>query len=151
MKGRERPSQEEVEAAFNDHFRELKGVEKNKSKPKRKSRKVTSRTPPTESPIVTYVHSLGYLTTGEVAEQLGVSKSFVRKLSKARVTQAPSYLVPFGDSNLSLYTEEDVEALRGYINSKRRVMKREEIERAHRPAREAEAEGANPKENDPDL
>lgn len=122
------PDPTEVEEVFDSFVSDLRGVRKNTTR--RKKRKVSDhkRSGGRKSPIVEYVHSLGYLTTGEVAESLKVSKSYVRKLSKQRVTQAPSYVVPYGDAYLSLYTEDDVHALRKHIESLRTVLRTEDVD-----------------------
>lgn len=76
--------------------------------------------PGRQSPVVDYVRSLGdYKITSEVATELGISDGLVRRLAKKRVTQAPSKVAPFGDTHVALYTPDDVEALRTYLENKR--------------------------------
>lgn len=74
-----------------------------------------------------YVKSLGeYYTTQEVAEQIGRSENWVRKAAAKRWTQAPSYVAPFGDTHVNLYTKEDIEALKEYLKDNRKVYKRDD-------------------------
>jgi len=119
----------ETQAAFDELFAELKGVEPNTTKRRKKGRMDHERKGKQgrRSPVVDYVRSLGpYFIVSEVAEELGVSAGYVRKLSDDRVTQAPSYVAPFGRTHIRLFTEEDVQALREYIDSARVVYTRDE-------------------------
>lgn len=118
------PDEEEIRAAFADEYRDLKGVKDNQTEPRRRAKLDHKRKGKKgrTSPVIEYVRALGdYKVASEVAEELGVSPAFVRKLAKIRATQAPSKVAPFGDTHVFLYTEEDVEALRKYIDSKRVV------------------------------
>lgn len=123
------PDDDEVDAALDDLYGELRGVRMNTTKParrksldhKRKGKK--GRT----SPVIDYVRSLGnYQVTSEVAEELGVSDGLVRKLAKKRVTQAPSKIAPFGTTHVHLYTPGDVKALRKYLDENRKVYDRDD-------------------------
>lgn len=64
-----------------------------------------------------YVHSLGegFMTISEVAEQLGRPESTVRRVSDSGVTQAPSFVAPFGRWDIRVYTPDDLEALREHF------------------------------------
>lgn len=74
---------------------------------------VKGRTPP----VIAYVRNLGdYFTSSEVAEQLDVSPGWVRKAARERWTQAPSWVAPYGRNHVYLFTSEDVEALRSYLD-----------------------------------
>ena len=123
------PSEDEQRRALDEIYGEIKGVRPNtqervmskKLDHERKGKK--GRT----SPVVDYVRSLGdYYTASEVAEQVDMSVQWVRKAAKKRWTQAPSYVAPFGDTHVNLYTPEDVEALKEYIAVNHKVYKRDE-------------------------
>lgn len=123
------PSEEEQRRALDEIYGEFKGVRPNtrervrskKLDHERKGKK--GRT----SPVVDYVRSLGdYLVTSEVAEQVGMSEQWVRKAAEKRWTQAPSYVAPFGDTHVNLYTKEDVKALKHFLKTQRKVYKRDD-------------------------
>lgn len=123
------PDPDELAHALDDLYGELKGVEENTTKPPRRKKLDHDRkgSPGRTSPVVDYVRSLGeYFTTGEVAEQLGKSEGWVRKAARLRWTQAPSYVAPFGDTHVNLYTKDDVKALKRYLAENRKVYKRDE-------------------------
>jgi len=117
------PDDEEVDAALTDVWEDVRGVRPNTAKPPRRKKLDHKRKgKPGRSPVIDYVRSLGdYRATSEVAEELGISVGLVRKLAKKRVTQAPSKVAPFGDTHVHLYTPDDVEALRTYLESQRVV------------------------------
>ena len=123
------PDVDEQQEALDDLYGELKGVESNPTKPYRRRPLNHPRkgSKDRSSPVVDYVRSLGdYMTTKEVAEELGVSEGWVRKAASKRWTQAPSYRAPFGHTHVNLYTKKDVAALREYIDSHRVVYKRDD-------------------------
>lgn len=119
----EEPDEEEVRAALNDLYGEAKGVKDNSRKRKRRKTLDHERKGKKgRSPVIDYVRSLGdYKVASEVADELGVSVAFIRKLAKNRVTQAPSKVAPFGDTHVHLFTDDDVEALRVYLKEQRKV------------------------------
>ncbi len=124
------PDDEEVSTALDDLYGEMKGVRENTTKPRRRhpmdhERKgKKGRT----SPVIDYVRSLGdYRTTGEVAEAVGKSEQWVRKAARLRPAQAPSYVAPFGQTHVNLYTDEDVEALQDYIDRQHTVYRKEDF------------------------
>lgn len=124
------PSRDDVKSSFDDLFAELKGVKENATK--RKGRKKLDHkrkgAKNRSSPVTDYIRSLGdYKSTGEVAEILGKSEGWVRKAAAKRWTQAPSFVAPFGDTHVNLYTDEDVEALREYIEANHKIYKREDF------------------------
>lgn len=74
-----------------------------------------------EAPAIAYVRSLGIdaLVASQVAKELNVSVQLVRKLRKDEQFTAPSMEVPFGTNVIYLYTPEDVEELRAYVQRSR--------------------------------
>lgn len=123
------PEEEELRGVLDDLYGELRGVEENTTETKEKApldherKGQKGRT----SPVIDYVRSLGdYRTTGEVAEELGKSDQWVRKAARNRWTQAPSYVAPFGDTHINLFTDDDVAALKEYIDTHHRVYTRDE-------------------------
>jgi hypothetical protein len=126
------PDDEEVRRALDDLYGEMKGVRLNTTKRRRRKPLTHERKGKKgrRSPVTDYVRSLGdYLTTAEVAEKVGKSEGWVRKAAAKRWTQAPSYVAPFGDTHVNLYTPEDVEALKAYIAEHHKVYKRDEFPR----------------------
>lgn len=123
------PGDEEVADALTDLYAEMKGVEENTTEPtrskpldhERKGKK--GRT----SPVTDYVRSLGdYFTTSEVAEAVGKSEQWVRKAARKRWTQAPSFVAPFGQTHVNLYTQDDVDALKAYIDAQHTVYRKDD-------------------------
>lgn len=108
----------EAKGVLDAIYREMMGCEFNTTEGEDEKVK-ESPNPPIQrvSPVLRYVRSLGedLMTVGEVAEELDVSESYIRKISDKRYTQAPSYLARFGKYKLRVYTQDDVEALRDYI------------------------------------
>jgi hypothetical protein len=127
---RHEPGEEEKRLALNDLYGELKGVQDNTT-PRRKKHKMDHERKGKKgrrSPVTDYVRSLGdYFTTAEVAEQVGRSEGWVRKAAEKRWTQAPSYVAPYGDTHVNLYTKEDVKALKKYIVDNQKVYRRDEF------------------------
>lgn len=126
------PNEEEQLAALDDLYGEMRGVRLNTRRRQRRKKLDHKRKGATgrRSPVTDYVKSLGdYYTTAEVAEMVGRSENWVRKAAAKRWTQAPSYVAPFGDAHVNLYTDEDVKALRDYIAKNRRVYERDEYPR----------------------
>jgi hypothetical protein len=123
------PDEEEVQRALDDLYGQMKGVRLNttrraRRKPLKHERKGKKGR---RSPVTDYVRSLGaYQTTAEVAEELGMSDAWVRKAAAKRWTQAPSFVAPFGDTHVNLYTKEDVEALRKLIAERYKVYPRDQ-------------------------
>lgn len=118
------PDDEDVQGAFADLYRDVKGVKDNETKRRRRKKLDHERKGKKgrTSPVIDYVRSLGdYKVVSEVAKELGVSDALIRKLTKNRVTQAPSKVAPFGETHVHLFTDEDVEALRDYLDEKHRV------------------------------
>lgn len=74
------------------------------------------------SPVIKFARMLGdYKTTAEVAEELGVSESLIRKWRAKGVADAPSYVTDFGEHTMALYTEQDIANLRSHQRAKQRV------------------------------
>lgn len=123
------PTEEELQRVFDDLYGELKGVRVNTTKRKGRAKLDHERKgTPGRSPVIDYIRSLGdYRSTGEVASILGKSEAWVRKAAAKRWTQAPSYVAPFGDTHVNLYTEEDVEALKAYIEENHKIYKRDDF------------------------
>lgn len=85
------------------------------------------------SPVTNYVRSLGedpdqYKTTHEVAKELGISTQFLRKMAKEKVTQAPSFVAPFGRLRVYLYTKDDIEELRQHLADRRQIFRTDEVD-----------------------
>ena len=81
-----------------------------------------------ESPVIKHIKELGdYYATSEVATELGVSAQLIRKIAKNRETQAPSFVAPFGRSHVNLYTKEDIEAIREYLNKDKKIYTRDQF------------------------
>lgn len=126
------PSDAEIQAAVDEFYSDVRGIRPNR-KPKRRKpvsqrhRGKKGRT----SPVIEYVRSLGdeYLTTQEVADELGLSPNTIRKFAKDPDLRAPSYVAPFGKTVVRLYTPDDMEELRAYLADRHRVISREEYER----------------------
>lgn len=81
-----------------------------------------------QSPVTKWVRKLEkdynerYYLANEVATRLGVSVQAVRKYAKKQVCGpgvAPSRAVPFGDIEINLYTEADIEALQKYLDTRK--------------------------------
>lgn len=127
------PSDDEIQGAVDEIYGELRGVSPNqKRRPRR--RKVTQAHRGKKgrvSPVVEYVRSLGseYMTTQEVADDLGLSPNTIRKFAKDPDLKAPSYVAPFGKTVVRLYTPEDMAELRRFLAKRQKVMPREEYER----------------------
>lgn len=70
------------------------------------------------SPAKAFIQSLDgdYLSVSDVADELGVSDALVRKLSRRKTIKAPSYTAPFAGKQMGLYTADDVEELRQYVD-----------------------------------
>jgi hypothetical protein len=123
------PQPDEVQAAFDELYHEVRGVEANRTT-RRRRRPLTHERKGRKgrtSPVIDYARSLGpYFVASEVAEQIGMSAGWVRKASRNRWTQAPSYVAPYGDTHLFLYTKEDVKALKEYLKKERVVRTYEE-------------------------
>lgn len=123
------PNEDEIDAALDDLYGELKGVRLNTAKPPRRAKLDHERKGKKgrTSPVVDYVRSLGnYKVTSEVAKELGISDGLVRKLAKKRVTQAPSKIAPFGSTHVHLYTPGDIKALKKYLEENRTVYDRDD-------------------------
>jgi hypothetical protein len=129
------PDDKEQRAALDHLYGEMKGVKPDKRKPPKKERKPVDHKskgkPGRRSPVIDYVRSLDedYCTTHEVAAILGVSDNLVRKLAKDKVTQAPSFVAPFGKTHVNLYTKEDISALKHHLKNRHKVMTREQFEK----------------------
>jgi hypothetical protein len=122
------PDDDELEDATQELFAELKGVKVNTvTRYRRKKLDHERKGKEGRSPVKDYIRSLGdYKSTKEVAEELGKSEGWVRKAAAKRWTQAPSYVAPFGDTHVNLYTEEDIQALKDYIETHHAVYRRED-------------------------
>lgn len=111
-----------------DVLADMKGIAKTDLPKAPQGGKVkVNRTKPKEpfkgSPVTAYVRSLGdYKTVQEVADILGIAPQTVRKYAANRVTQAPSFYAPFGKTKVYLYTKEDIQALRDYLQARRAVI-----------------------------
>jgi hypothetical protein len=117
-----------------EYLKELKGVRPTTKPPfKAEEPAVRIKTPAPKkppvdrsiSPVTHYVRSLPggpYFTAQEVADQVGCSVQAIRKYAKNEVTQAPSFEAPFGKLTIHLYTKEDVQALKDYINARKQVV-----------------------------
>ena len=115
-----------AQATLESYARELYGVTDNETpRPPPKTRDRPGGKP--RSPILSFVENLPgeYLITNQVAEILGISPHTVRRLSKARITHAPSYMARFGKNQIALYTREDVQVLAEYLTESREVLTRE--------------------------
>jgi len=131
VKLEETPDDDDLDAALNEIYGELKGVRPNKTKRKAKPKMDHERKGKKgrRSPVVDYVRSLGdYRTASEVAEELECSVGLIRKLANNRVTQAPSYVAPFGTTHVNLYTKSDVAALKEYLEANRKIYTRDEFD-----------------------
>lgn len=131
------PSDDEQREALDRVYGEMKGVRSDAERkpPEKKFKPVDHKSkgrpaPGRQSPVTAFVRNLGdYHTTCEVAEILGVSESLIRKLSKEKVTQAPSYVAPFGKIYIYLYTKEDITVLKDHMKRRHEVvMPREQFE-----------------------
>lgn len=80
------------------------------------------------SPVTNWVRELEkdyetkFYLANEVAKSLGVSVQAIRKYAKKQVCGvgvAPSLKVPFGDIEINLYTEGDIEALQKYLDTRK--------------------------------
>lgn len=136
------PDPEKVADAVAELYREIRGLRPRDKQADTTSQMSKGRPSPRVSPVIRYVRSLGedYLTSGEVAEQLGVSPSYIRKLED--VTNTPSYSAPFGKFRIRIYTPEDVQALREEIHKRMGGLQptKESHEEADRPG----TDGAGP-------
>ena len=86
-----------------------------------------------QSPVTKLVRELEkddrtkYYLASEVAAELGVSVQAIRKYAKKQVCGpniAPSRVVPFGDIEINLYTEDDLKALQMYLAKRKVVAKK---------------------------
>lgn len=70
------------------------------------------------SPAKAFIQSLDgeYLSVADVADELEVSAALIRKLSRRKTIKAPSFTAPFAGKQMGLYTSEDVDELRQYID-----------------------------------
>jgi hypothetical protein len=64
---------------------------------------------------------INYRTTAEVAETLGVSTQWIRKVQRLHLLGVPSRAVQFGRMQIYLYTPEDVEKIRTYLADRQEV------------------------------
>jgi hypothetical protein len=118
---------EKAKQAADELYRELKGCLPNNDPP----REYKMNKPPYErkgrtSPVIEYVRSLGedFLTGGEVASILDCSSSYIRKISNGKEgPHVPSYKARFGKHTIRIYTPEDVELIREYIESRFKLEK----------------------------
>ncbi len=59
-----------------------------------------------------------YWRISEVAADLGVSQSTLRRLAAKGAVKAPSYIVRQGGMSMYLYTEDDLHELKDYFKNK---------------------------------
>lgn len=118
------PDEKAVQEAGDAIYRSLKGVKPGSKrrrtyKPRSMPYAISKGT--RTSPVKSYVRSLGkdLKTVGEVAEELGISESYVRKLSDGSKVKAPTYVAPFGQYEIRIYTPQDVEELREHLHKRR--------------------------------
>lgn len=81
-----------------------------------------------ESPVHRFVQQLrdssgvNYLTTSEVADEVGVSSQWVRKIQRQGLVKGvPSLITTFGKINIYLYTPEDVATIQRYLVERQAV------------------------------
>lgn len=133
MRLSDEPDEAKQRAVLDALYGEMKGVRRH-TKPRRKKPKMDHKRKGPKgrtSPVQDYVRNLGedYKTTQEVADALGISANYVRKLAKDDRFKAPSYVAPFGNKKVYLYTPEDVKELREYLKGQHKVYKRADYER----------------------
>lgn len=75
------------------------------------------------SPARAFVRALGMdaKSMNETADELGISRMQLRKLLDVPELNAPSYVAPFGERKIYIYTPEDREELRAYLARQRSV------------------------------
>jgi hypothetical protein len=78
------------------------------------------------NPVRKFVERLDgdFYITQDAAEMLGVSVQTLRKYRKDGITTAPSKWIPYGKTRVFLYTKEDVETLRQYLDRRSIIMDR---------------------------
>jgi hypothetical protein len=81
-----------------------------------------------DTPVHRFVQQLrdkdgiGYLTTDEVAEKVGVSTQWVRKIQRTGLLAGvPSMVTQFGKITVYLYTPDDVDKIRRYLVERQAV------------------------------
>lgn len=98
--------------------RESKGIDT----PVEADMPTTGRYSDTRSPVIRFLHMLPpglYKTSQEVADELNVSSSLIRKIARSGVLDdVPSTKVVSGNFKAYLYTKEDVEALKEYLSNR---------------------------------
>jgi hypothetical protein len=94
-----------------------------------KKAKKTAKTvvPEHDTPVHRFVAQIqdntgiAYLTTREVAETLGVSTQWIRKIQRGTLLDVPSMAVQFGQMQVYLYSPADVDKIRNYLNDRQKV------------------------------
>lgn len=113
------------ENQFNKDMNLTKSEPKQPAKRKRGQRKTPG---PRISPVVAFINNLpgreNYFTAAQVATELGVASSTVRHYARKGVLPIPSYHAKFGDVNINLFTQEDIELLRKYLENRNQVLSR---------------------------
>ena len=77
--------------------------------------------PYSRSPVVRLFRSLPpglYMSSREVADELGVSSSLIRKMARREELNAPTTCIVSGKFRAYLYTKEDVDEIRQYLEGK---------------------------------
>lgn len=113
---------EDLLDALDAEYRELRGVVRENDDPPRKQKRnpVERESKTRVSPVKKYVRSLGrnFKVVSEVAEELGVSSSFIRLISDEKRVDVPTYKAQYGKHEIRVYTPDDVEKIRQYLEGR---------------------------------
>jgi len=109
---------------------ELTGLRKQPAKKTIKlKRSVGTRqqTPVRDTPVHRFVAKISasegvpYKTTREVAEELGVSTGWIRKVQRNNLLGVPSKAAQFGRMQIYLYSPKDIERIRAYLSDRQKT------------------------------
>lgn len=97
-------------------------------KPKKRKPGQRKKLGPRISPVTAFINNLpgreNFYTAAQVAEKLGVASSTVRHYARKGVLPIPSFHAKFGEVTISLFTDQDVELLRKYLDNRNQVLSR---------------------------
>lgn len=128
---RTEPTPDELDEAIEDIIENDKS---DRAKEKYTMVNKKEETAPGRSPVHTLVSRLGdtpdeFKTTVQVAEELDVSESTVRRAAKDKEAPGPSNYVKMGEMMVAVYTADDIVKLGKYLEKRRRIIPAEEVNR----------------------
>jgi hypothetical protein len=137
------PTDEEVDKALDSIIdqerrrraqKEYAVVKNNKPKKKPQQKKAEGETKRERGPIHILVDQLGnrpgqYRTSAQVAEELGIAASTVRRIARREDAPGPSYYTKMGSTTVALYTRDDIKRIAKYLEDQHRLIPAEQVEK----------------------